>query len=480
MTTDQELVLLRAEATGLRKKIATVSRAWKSQQRKNDDLEQKLSDAEQEIERLKQENQSLQERLQTLESQKQKLSGMIFKSNRKKSDGEQKHRGAQLGHKGHGRKNPKRVDLEKDVFLTHCPDCGNSVSQTNATYERIVEDIPIPQTIVTKYHIQRQWCPCCQREVSGVPQGTLPGVRFGTNLLSLMLMQRYQMRTPLAKIVELLNIQYRMDISQGGIQGILHSLKNQFGDRYNRIVKKIKKSPIKHADETSWRIDGINGWCWGFFTQKAALYTIEETRGKGVPTKILQGSSPESILVRDDYGAYQKLPLRQQSCWAHLLRVSHEAVERDTVSSEMLNLHEELKTMFSELSRIIEEPFHESTRRAAYDRYLKVITEIQGRTYQPKDAKAIQERIRNQGGNLITALLVDGVPLTNNHAERNLRPMVVTRKISGGSRSNQGASIHAVNMSVLQTIRLQGKNLWSELQKLLTVPAHRYSLGNGE
>ena len=88
MTPDQELILLRSEASGLRKKIATVSRAWKSQQEKNDDLEQKLSNAEREIERLKQENQSLQEQLQALESQKQKLSGMIFKSNRKKPDQE--------------------------------------------------------------------------------------------------------------------------------------------------------------------------------------------------------------------------------------------------------------------------------------------------------------------------------------------------------------------------------------------------------
>ena len=105
----------------------------------------------------------------------------------------------------------------------------------------IVEDVPVSQTIITQYHIQRQWCPSCRKEVSGVPQGTLPGIRFGSNLLSLILTQKYQMRTPLAKIVELLNTQYRLEISQGGIQGILNSLKSIFGNRYNRILKEIKE-----------------------------------------------------------------------------------------------------------------------------------------------------------------------------------------------------------------------------------------------
>ncbi len=261
MTADRELTLLRAEATGLRKRIATVSRAWKSQQEKNGDLEKQLQDAEREIERLKQENQSLQERLQTLESQKQKLSGMIFKSNRKKPEGEGKKRGAQIGHRGAGRTNPKRIDQEKDVHLTHCPDCGIEVSQTAPTYERIIEDIPIPQTTVTKYHIQRQWCSCCQKEVSGIPQGSLPGIRFGINLLSLILMQKYRMRTPLAKIVEGLETQYHLEITEGGIQSVLRSLKKRFGTRYERIAQEIKQSSVKHADETSWRIDGMNSWC---------------------------------------------------------------------------------------------------------------------------------------------------------------------------------------------------------------------------
>lgn len=76
---------------------------------------------------------------------------------------------------------------------------------------------------------------------------------------------------------------------------------------------------------------------------------------------------------------------------------------------------------------------------------------------------------KNQGANLIVALKYDCAPLTNNHAERQIRPMVATRKISGGSRSPQGATAHAVNMSIAQTLLLEGRAFFSGMRQLLNL-----------
>jgi hypothetical protein len=99
-------------------------------------------------------------------------------------------------------------------------------------------------------------------------------------------------------------------------------------------------------------------------------------------------------------------------------------------------LHEELKALYAALYAVISAPFDAVERQRAYQKYSKQITAITLRTYADADAKAVQTRIANQGANLITALLHENAPLTNNHAERMIRPMVITRKISGGSRSN--------------------------------------------
>ncbi len=484
----EELERLRPEVKTLRQRIASVSTAWKRQSGKADRLEEQLKTTRAQVRQLQQENQKLKGEVKTLNEQlssttahKDKLAGMIFKTNVQPSGNRTgRKRGAQKGHKGHYRKPPKHVDREVNVYLTNCPHCDGELSQSNAVDDRLIEDIPIPQVVVTLYHIQRQWCGHCRREVSAVPPGTIPGCRFGLNLLLVMLTLKYRLRTPLARIKEFLKHHYGFKVTEGGIQGILHRLNKRFHPQYQHILKEIRKTKVKHADETSWRIEGQNSWVWLFATQKAAYYTIEETRGKGVPERVLHGSAPGSVLVRDEYAAYRKQPMEQQSCWTHTLRVSRDAARRPKASAEVHALHHVLKAMFADVEAVTARPFVPAERRAAFVRLQGQLTGIEAQSYAPRDAQAVQTRVRNQHVNLLTAVLHEGVPLTNNHAERQIRPMVVTRKISGGSRSPQGAATHAVNMSVIQTIILKGKPLMAELKKLLTLPEHRYALERSE
>lgn len=482
MPLKKELQLLRIELRTLRQEIARFKNAWLQQKARAERLEQESQELRVRLKLLEQENKQLRMKLDSTTAHKDKLAGMIFKTNVVKKDSTDdgnRNRGGQKGHQGHGRKKPRKIDQEKLVYLTHCPDCGNKVDQTDNTYERIVEDIPLRQVLVTLYHIERQWCQHCQKEIRATPVGTLEGFRLGLGTIIWLLFHRYRLRLPLGKMVEALKEQYNLRLTEGAIQHILHQLKKRFGLKYQQIVKTIKKAPVKHSDETGWRVDGLNNWCWLFATQKAALYTIEETRGKGVPETIL-GQDPAGILVRDDYAAYQHLPMAQQSCWVHLLRCSKEEAQREKASKEVKILHSELKRIYQELKDIIEQPFDQKQRDKSHQYYLKGLISIQKRNYEARDAQTVQTRIKNQGANLLTALKYAGVPLTNNQAERQIRPMVVARKISGGSRSPKGAATHAVNMSIVQTILLEGKTFFSGIRQLLRPKTCQYVLERTE
>ena len=260
---------------------------------------------------------------------------------------------------------------------------------------------------------------------------------------------------------------YGIKVSEGALVGMVHRTRRWLGTSYNNLLNEIRGSPIKHADETSWRVNGVNHWLWGFFTTKCAYYTVEESRGKGIPQAILAGSHDKDVLVRDDYAAYAKLPMQQQSCWAHLLRKSREAATDSQASSAIIALHRSLKNMFAKLQLAINQPYRQTDRAAAYEDFKREIETIINNRYYHKDAQEIQTRITNQKTNLITALLSRDVPLTNNLAERQLRPMVVVRKISGGSRSLAGAKTQAVNMSIFQSLRLQQKPLISSLRNII-------------
>jgi hypothetical protein len=451
-------------------------------------LEEELKQAKQQArewkrkyEEERKKNEESDQRIIEIERQRDRYRDMIFKPNRKKGEGcevagglkesrRKRKRGAQKGHKGYGRKRPEKVDEEKRLYLERCPTCESKLNRSKTTKSHTVEDIPAltdSRSKVTRYQTEVQWCPECKKSVKARAVGVIPKSRLGINVLLYVLVHKYMCREPWVAIVDNLYNWYGLHVSKGSLVDMMHRAREWMGERYDDLLEQIRSSPVKYADETSWRREGVNLWLWGFFTDKHAYYTIEESRGKGVPERVLKGSHPEDVLVRDDYGAYMKLSMLHQSCWSHLLRESHERDSRPEASPEVKKLHEKLKTMFLSLEKIIEQPFVLKDRKIAYRFFKRKIQEIIDLQFEHDDSKEIQTRINNQKTNLITALLHENVPLTNNHSERNLRNFVVARKISGGSRSNNGAKTHAVLMSIIQSIRLQKLSIVPTLKNYL-------------
>ena len=484
MTTEEELLRLRAETRKLRQEHASKKRTEEALEKKNlkligivGVLQQENDILEKEKEQLVTEVHDLKLKLGIIQDTAKKYAGMLFKSSVRRAPSDKKS-GAQMGHVGHRRKQPDRIDAVVRIALSHCPRCDTALKRTDSHDVRIVEDIPVLKTVVTQYEIERQWCMCCTKEVVGVPQNTLPGFAIGLHALTHILFLKYRLRTPLARIVEELRVTHSLVLTEGGVQSILHAFRRQFTKEYGAILREIRDAPVKHADETSWRIDSENCWAWLFATQTAAYYTIEETRGKGVPENVL-GPKPNGLLVRDDFSSYAGLPMAQESCWTHLLRVSHEHAKKETASREMKTLHRELTELFSAIDVANKQPFAIQKRIPVHAFFLKKVRAITLRTYTYPDALAVHTRVSNQDKNLIEALLHEHAPLTNNHAERMIRPLVVTRKISGGSRSDDGAAAHAVNMSIMQTLSLKGIEFIAGVQAIIHAGNPRYVAGNG-
>lgn len=477
----EELARLRPELRYLRVTVARLKRANSSLKDHLKELEKEYARLKKERNRLRNENGRLEKEIAEIKEETDKLTkqrdiykGMIFKphvSIKLTSSNKDRKLGGQMGHRGFGRKLPQRIDQKMRVYLKSCPDCQNPLKRSDSIDTHTIEDIPsfkVVKTIITQIKMERQWCNLCKKEVVGKPAQVIPHSRLGLNLIIQILIFKYVCRMSLEIMVNTLYQTYGVTITEGGIINILKRTKHWLGQKeYGKLLKAIRGSPIKHADETSWRIAGINGWLWAFLTKKEVYYTIEETRGGGVARKVLDGSDTEDVLVRDDYSAYKNLKLNQQSCWAHLLRKSKEELTQKTCSREMHALHTYLKKIYQELEEIISQPFDLSFRQKTYQYYSAQIKAIMTAKFRAKDAKAVQVRIKNQGNNLITTLLYQDVPLTNNAAERIIRPAVVVRKISGGSRSNEGAETFAVNFSVIQSIRMRNQPLIPTLQTML-------------
>lgn len=470
------------EKRKLRVHISVLKRAVKTFHIKQEEGKERENTLKKENRKKQKHIEQLEKELEEIKRQRDMYRSMIFKENVKDKKDEEasssssslflpqskgKKRGGQTGHIGHGRRTPLDIHFFKRAFLGECSECHSPLNRSSSVSTHTVEDIPdLDQVkpIVTQYQIERQWCSTCKKEVTVTPPEVIPGSRLGINLIVWIMTLKYGARVPLDTIVLLLSIQYGISISKGGIINILHRARNWLGPHYEKIKQEIRASSVQHADETGWRIEGINSWVWAFLKKDAVCYQIEESRGKGVPSEFFKDSNPTAVLVRDDYGAYKNLPLTQQSCWAHMLRKSHEAIEQQDVGKEMKVLHEKLKTIYTTLVTETSKPFIQTERQTSYDQLAKNIQLIINTPFTSSDTLRIQTRVRNQNRNLLTAVLYPDVPLTNNHAERNIRPLVVTRKISGGSRSFLGAQTHMTNMSIFQTIKLKNLPLISTLK----------------
>ena len=78
--------------------------------------------------------------------------------------------------------------------------------------------------------------------------------------------------------------------------------------------------------------------------------------------------------------------------------------------------------------------------------------------YADADAARLGKRLLRHADQLFTFLDYPDVPFENNFAERMIRPAVIIRKNSLCNRSEKGAAVQAVLMSIYRTLKLRSHN----------------------
>lgn len=465
--------LLRLEARKLRQDNARLKLSLQKAIKKAEQLVKEKNQLKDQYSSSQDLVKSLNEKIEQLELTQKTYAGMIFKRAAKHATqtGLNDHklkRGGVRGHQGKTRDIPK-PDQVIEVSLEACPGCGGDLWGWDSFVNHTVEDIILPtqKTIVTLYQKRRYYCSNCQKEIVPVHSLEIPGSHFGLTTLSLILMLKQKLHIPLPGIVFLLKSIWGLDITPSGVETQLAVAKKLCINPYRELLKQVRGSPIKHADETTWKVLGKLFWAWIICTRESSYLTIEETRGGEVADRLLSDSSESDVLIRDDYSGYQHLKLKHQSCWAHLLRKVRDYAKLEEASDEVKLLKVELYTMFQALDQITKQEFNLKDREEQYDYYLDLIDQIIKRVYTHEDAKRVQVRIRNQRGNLLTAILNKDVSLTNNQAERDLRGLVIQRKISGSSQSARGAEITAVLTSIVSTLNKRQVDLMDGISQIL-------------
>jgi transposase len=394
-----------------------------------------------------------------------------FQSRRPRpADQSPKPRGRAPGHPGASRPRPTRIDqTERIAAGDTCPDCGTDFTGQGVFRTRVVEDIEIRRpTIVTQYEIERRWCPRCRTYHEAPVTAALPRHRLGFHVLLFVVYQKVAMGLSYGKIQHELATYFGLQVSVGELPTMVAEVAQLFGPAYARLIALMRQQAAIHVDETGWRINGTNHWLWVFVNDVVALYVISRSRGSKVP-KALLGADFDGVVISDFFSAYSPLDVEKAKCWSHLLRDSHELAKGRPPDSDEARFHQQLHSLFLEMGLALESVAADPAGRSQLATEMRARLEAFATTeWQPWSCRQLAARIQRYLDDLLVWLENPAVRPDNNPAERALRPAVVTRKTSFGSRSKLGAQAFARLLSLIQTWERQGQDFFATAHTALS------------
>lgn len=373
--------------------------------------------------------------------------------------------GQKSGHPGVTRNKPTKIDRVVEQALKKCPDCNHRLSVSQEVVEHLQEDIIPAHVQTTCYKKHRYYCRECEKLVTApCAADEIPNSYLGPNVLIQTVILKYHHGLPFNKIAEVFEGLCGLKVSEGALAQALQRMSLWLKVETDEILKAIRVSPYLHMDETGWKISGAKHWLWAAANEKLAHYKIAASRGTKVAREII-GKDYAGVIGVDFYAAYNRLPGRKQRCLVHLLRTMREYRMKDP-SDEFVQQEKILK-------RIIRDAIHLGERRKEIDgkiyhrrvrRIKKRLFAWASKDYESKNLIRLANRFLRHWAQLLTFLECSDVNYHNNLAERMIRPNVIIRNRSFQNRSQQGAEAHGTHMSLIQTLRLQGRAIFTELK----------------
>lgn len=362
--------------------------------------------------------------------------------------------GAKKGHPGTGRPTPSRIDERKEHRLDRCPGCGGELQRCRRKRTRTIEDILEDlRTVVTEHTVHRDYCPACRKHVEPVVPDAMPNAKLGHRTTALSAWLHYGVGVSISQVQELLGGQFQTHLSAGGLIAAWQRLAEVLQPWYVRIAELARASAHLHADETGWRTNGRTWWLWCFANRRVCYYLIDPSRGAPALEKFFVEAF-DGVLITDFWSAYNAFSTERQCCLVHLLR-ELEKVDQHNASAEWRAFVKRLRRLVRDGIRLRKRPDFDPQRYAWRIRRIdERLMALATGEYADADAARLAKRLWKHCDELFTFLDHPAVPFENNLAERMIRPAVILRKISQCNRSEKGAAVQAVLMSVYRTLKL--------------------------
>jgi transposase len=392
--------------------------------------------------------------------------------------------GGQRGHKGETLRQVTDPDDVVNHYPAACSMCGVGLDpETSVGHSaRQVFDLPEPQPlVVTEHRAHDCQCTACGAKTRApFPDGVNAPVQYGVRITAFVIYLLHYQLLPENRLAALMADLFGVKVAAATIARMSRTCAERLRGFVETVRDLVAGAPVKHMDETGFRIGGKTQWLHVASTALLTFYRVCAKRGS-LLTNIA------GIVVHDHWKPYYTMQgVLHALCNAHHLRELKALVEieKEEWARKMQRL---LRRACHVTNRARERGIPMKPRlidcfERRYDAILAeglVFHEAQAplvRAVSKGGGKRRGRAPRRTGHNLLLRLatrkqdtlrfLHDAtVPFTNNQAERDARMMKLRQKISGGFRSLEGAMHFALIRSFFSTSRKQGWNIIDALTR---------------
>jgi len=262
-------------------------------------------------------------------------------------------------------------------------------------------------------------------------------------------------------------------------QDALRQAQGVVGRAYQQLRTGVAAAPAVYTDDTGWRIHGQTAHLMTFDTDQATVFQIRR-RHRNQEVRELIPSDYAGVMVTDrgkSYDAEKLLNVRQQKCLDHLKENINEVLERKAGRARSFGL--KLKSILQQARQLWRDQRASPTETfpAEVRRIEKELTHhLRPRFLKDPDNQRLLDGIglQHDRGRVLLFLHDPAIEPTNNRGERTLRPAVIVRKLSHGSKNERGAEAFASFTSVIQTAaKKRGCSIIAALQNLFQSKNHQ-------
>lgn len=381
--------------------------------------------------------------------------------------------GGQPGHEAHMRAllPADQVTRHERREPKHCRRCAASLSSARVLepLRHQVVEIPVVVPDVTEYLLGRRRCRACDTvTTAALPEGASQGM-CGPRLSSLIVLLTGAYHLSRRNTAALLQDVLGVELSLGSVSNVEKRMTSALAPAHAEALACVRQARVKHLDATSWSKSGESSSLWTFASRLATAFVI--TSNATTETVRALVGRMRGTLVTDRAPQFGFWAMEQrQICWAHLVRRFKAFSESSRPEVQRLG---EALLLLSQLHLVEWHRLQDglAKREELQDLVRRIeplfLTHLErGAELHLRDVSGACANVLTHRRALFNYAFVPGVPPTNNHAERELRGFVLWRKQTAGTRSERGDRFAERVMTVVHTLRKQGRHVLHYLEQV--------------